>query len=194
MRLRTYNSRRKRLHCGKKEPTGEPFCYIVYNHSKRVYPCGCGCGYMYVNGVLTHPLEISKAGKRLFPNYPEAIAHLTRIKLAIDEEDSEWADSTPCKIVEGVYTKSGKEIITKEVRLSNECDRLPERHFSSGLPRQYRIRAELLTRKYNVPLQQALGFVTGRTNSLGWSGGSATSSSSATAMDIGGVRYKILSY
>ena len=132
MRLRTCNSRRKRLYCGKKEPKGEPFCYITYNHGKSVVPCGCGCGYSYVNGLLTHPLDMPKSGNRPFPSYGEAIAHLTRIKLAIDEEDREWIKSIPCKIVEGCYTKSGKEIITKEVRLNNECDCPPERHFSSG--------------------------------------------------------------
>lgn len=182
MRLRTYNSRRKRLHCGKKEPTGEPFCYIVYG--KRV------TSPIIVNGWVVDYEVQWKEWKRPFPNYPEAIAHLTRIKLAIDEEDSEWADSTPCKIVEGCYTKPGKEVITKEVRLNDECDRPQERHFSSGLPRTIVDRVREL-RQAGVPIQQAVATAQrGRMRSSG----PTTSGSTATAMDIGGVRYKILSY
>ncbi len=112
--------------------------------------------------------------RRPFPDYPESIAHLTRVKLAIDEEDREWQSATPCKIVEGMYTKSGKEVITKTVRLNDECDRPSERHFSSGLPRQQR--------GISFPVQQAMA------GSYDWSAlrgsGTVVINSTATGMDV----------
>lgn len=135
MRLRTYNSRRKRLFCRHKEPKGEPFCYIVYSIR---YPAAIRQHNPDGSSWIVNWEARTEEKRRPFPDYPEAIAHLTRIKLAIDEEDQEWRFIAPCKIVEGMYTRSGKEVITKTVRLNDECDRPPERHFSSGLPCQQR--------------------------------------------------------
>lgn len=187
MRLRTYNSRRKRLNCVKKDPVVRTFCYVVYLGRKYVAPVKDALGHTIDYEVKRHCVN------RQFANYGEAIAHLTRVKLAIDEEDYEWSTGTPCKIVEGCYTKSGKEIITKEVRLNNECDRPPERHFGSGLSRQQQFRARMLARRYGVPIQQAMDFIAGRTTGLGWSSGTTTSCSSTTAMDLARMRARQIS-
>lgn len=142
MMYKALNRRRKRRLEGKELLTDKPFCYVVY--SKRyVKPVYSTRGWLK-NYEIDH-IELN----RPFASYGGAIAHLTRVKLAIDEEDKEWARYTPCKIVEGVYTKSGKEHIIKEVRLNNECDRPPERHFSSGLPRQQR--------RTNIPVPKVVG-------------------------------------
>lgn len=137
MRLRTCNSRRKRLFCKQKVPKGKPFCYIVYG--KRVArpvtrPVKEPVGPDGIAWTIDWEV-VFKEWKRPFDNYIEAITHLTCVKLALNEEDEDWRHATPCKIVEGVYNKHGKEIITKVVRLNDECDRPPERHFSGRLPR-----------------------------------------------------------
>ena len=177
MRLRTCNSRRKRLFCKQKIPKGKPFCYIVYG--KRVAePIGVPNSNEY--GWATNWEVVSKEWERPFDNYPEAIVHLTRVKLAIDEEDAGWQHATPCKIVEGVYTKSGKEIITKIVRLNNECDRPPERHFGRRQSRSQGHDAWQLARRFGISLSEALEAVF----QSSWSSGTTTSSSGLPAMDL----------
>lgn len=106
MRLRTYNSRRKRLNCVKKDPVVRTFCYVVYG--KRVIVPEYTTGQDGLRWLVNYRNEL-REWKRPFSTYGEAIAHLTRIKLAIDEEDHEWVAFTPCKIVEGYYTKPEKK-------------------------------------------------------------------------------------
>lgn len=177
MRLRTCNSRRKRLLGRLKDPKCTPFCYIVYG--KRVL------SPIKDSNDWTINYEVKwREWKRPFDSYAMAIAHLTRVKLAIEEEDFRYHKFTPCKIVEGVYTKPGKEKITKVTRLNNECDRPPERHFGSGLPRQQRT--------INFPVSQDMGSSTYRWAAHSTSGGSGaiTSCSGLPAVDSRGNEYK----
>lgn len=127
MRLRTVNCRRKRRMC--KKPAPKRFCYIEYG-KRVVKPIYDKWGY-----VLDYNIATEKH-KRFFRDYSEAIAHLTLVKLAIDEEDAELKDFIACKIMEGMYTKSGKEEVIREVKFSDECDRPSERFFIGGFPRQ----------------------------------------------------------
>jgi len=182
MMFKPLNRRRKRRLEGKELPTNKSFCYIVY--SKRTQVPEYTTGPDGLRWLIDYRNELREC-KRPFSSYAEAIAHLTRIKLAIDEEDSEWINATPCKIVEGCYTKSGKEHITKEVKLNNECDSTPERHFGSGLSRKLKHAARQLSLRFGIPISEALEIVR---NNPGWSSGSATSSSTTTAVDIGGVQ------
>lgn len=204
MRLRTCNSRRKRLFYRHKEPQGKPFCYLVYvKRFTRPVTHTDDAGFSW-----TIDWEVVfREEKRPFDNYPEAIAHLTRVKLAIDEEDAQWKYTTPCKIVEGVYTKPGKEKITKVTRLNNECDRPPERHFSRGLPRQQRTIAPPIKRSTSVPAPKIVGnpyqsrasgggYYTNPYVETGSVRGSGTTTSSSTATTVVGEwdEYYRLSY
>lgn len=148
MRLRTANCRRKRQ-TQAKVPKGEPFCYIVYG--RRV------ASPITVSGLVVNYEVQWQEWKRPFSNYGEAIAHLTRVKLAIDEEDRDWKHVTPCKIVEGVYTKFRKEKITKVTRLNDECDCSPERHFSSRLPRHIGRALNPQPVRVSVPIPKTVG-------------------------------------
>lgn len=172
MRLRTCNSRRKRLSCRQKEPKGKPFCYVVYG-KKVTRPVHDTSGFLINYEVRW------REWKRPFDDYGAAISHLTLVKLAINEEDREWRQTTPCKIVEGMYTKSGKETITRIVRLNNECDRPPERHFSGRLPRNLVRDARHLAMRFGISISKAMDIVMGP----GWSNRSIAGSGTTPTMD-----------
>lgn len=96
-----------------------PFCYMLYEKERwtlqRQYDkeTGMFIGYKDVLNM--------QSVKRKFESYSKCIAWLTRVKLNIDREKLIWTALRACKIVEGWYTKTGKEILTKEIELPDEC-------------------------------------------------------------------------
>ena len=180
MRLRKVNQRRKRCTRKVTEKTAVPFCYILYDGGRLgpVKDCGCGCGYVYYNDYLVHPDEVPDGEvKRPFPSYRELIAHLTRVKLNIQKEDKQWTHLRACKIVEGWYTKTGKEIVTKEYELPDERNSMQRRRDERRLLNQQR-------RSMFAFPEDMEGYIPGSGTAM-WSSGTTTTSSTTTTMDTG---------
>lgn len=174
MRLRKTNQRRKRCIRKVTEKTGVPFCYILYEeYYLRYEPTALlPNGYIRIGSWHTEVIE----RKRLFPSYRVLIAHLTRVKLNITEEKPTWTRLRACKIVEGWYTKTGKEIVTKEYELPDERNSMQRRRDERRLLGK--------RRRHRVSVPQVVDDPGFWSNS--WSSGATQVSGTATTMDAGG--------
>lgn len=125
--------------------------------------------------------------KRKFDSYAKAIAHLTKLKLNLIEQDEyPWTEYSACKIVEGYYTHKGTEKILKETELPNERGSKERAVYERRLARQRELanrKAARKQRRLSVPKtmgRRAPPFVSPRSFR---SSGSASSSSSIPTMD-----------
>lgn len=134
MTLKKANRRRRREGYREVKPpvTARYFCYMLYDINREL-----STKFEYHNEIYHHVKHSIKCQlKRHFGTYSRAIAHLTRLKLNIEEEVELWTHLSPCKIVEGWYTESGKEIITNEIEFPDEYSS-PQRRNLSGRQRRY---------------------------------------------------------
>lgn len=170
MRLRKVNQRRKRCVRKVTEKTGVPFCYILYAGTKTSYVRGAMAsnGFFSLGSWRTDIVE----KKRMFPSYRVLIAHLTRVKLNITEENPKWTRLRACKIVEGWYTKTGKEIVTKEYELPDERNSSVRRRDERRLLRKQR--------RSRFPISKNMG----PTYQLRASGSSGTTTTSGTTPTV----------
>lgn len=154
-----------------------PFCYVAYTGMlteetfRRYY--SLISNYRFNEAEHFYQDECNKLTKRVFPTYAKAMAHLTALKLNACDEDEEYKSFKPCKIVQGYYTVSGKEVIEKTQDISDERNSVGRDDSSSGQLRQQR--------RINVPVYQGMG--TGGWATSG-SSGTTTTSSSTTTVDF----------
>lgn len=155
-----------------------PFCYVEYkgNVTLDVYKDYYSLISLSLYSLAARLLNEArnKVTKRVFPTYAKAMAHLTALKLNACDEDEEYKSFKPCKIVQGYYTISGKEVIEKTQDISDERDSVGRDDSSSGQLRQQR--------RINLPVSQAMG-TGGR--AIGRSSRTTTRGSSITEVDTG---------
>lgn len=170
----------------------KPFCYVEYVGKSRIevyaeaftrtYGWDKRQALDYTNLIYSSPIDslpesgmyVKPTAKRNFENYAKAIAHLTKVKLSIVEDDERFSGFTPCKIVEGCYTRDGREHITKVTEFPNVGNRMGRYDSSSGQPREQR--------GPSVSVSQTL-VAYGR--ATGGSSGTATSSNTTATVDTG---------
>lgn len=117
------------------DPT-RPYCIVQYEGKSRIecYAEALQSAYKwneeqamaYARSVYTRDIYQNCAAvfarpkaERQFQNYGKAIAHLTKVKLNIIQEDEEYRGLTPCKIVEGCYTRNDKPYARKITEFPN---------------------------------------------------------------------------
>lgn len=155
-----------------------PFCYIEYfglsvndEEYRRLWYNYCEA-ISYGDYSAKPPMIENTTKNRVFLTYAKAIAHLTALKLNACEEDEEYQSLNPCKIVQGYYTVSGKEVIEQTQGVSDERNSVGRDDSSSRQLRQQR------RTSISVPKTMGPGWAT--------SGGSwaTTGSSSITTVDF----------
>ena len=124
--------------------------------------------------------------KRYFSSYAKAIAQLTKVKLNIIEaDDYPWCNCIACAIVEGYLNYKGKEIVVKRTELPNERNSEEGRLLGRRLERERRVKERAKQRRGGFSIPKGLGSTAPPTAYPGgvWSGGTTTSSSTATTLD-----------
>lgn len=126
-----------------------------------------------------------KLHKRYFPSYAKAIAQLTKLKLAlIDEDEYPWNTYIACAIVEGYRTYKGGEIVEKRTELPNERNSEEGRRLGRRLERERRASDISRRRNRGFSIPEGLGSNSSKTTSTSTvrSGGTVTSSSSTATV------------
>ena len=117
------------------DPT-RPYCIVQYIGKSRIecYAEALMNAYKWneeqamayarsVYGIEMHNNRVAvfarPKAERQFQNCGKAIAHLTKVKLNIIQEDEEYRGLTPCKIVEGCYTRNDKPYARKITEFPN---------------------------------------------------------------------------
>src|SRR5688572_30384493 len=119
MRIATANNRKARRMRAATKDNKEPFCYIEYLKKAKLKHIFDDSKHRWEFKVQPDTYH-----KRRFDSYAKAVAHLTMRKLnIIEKDDDRWGELTACKIVEGWYTRRGKEVVTRTLELLNERDR-----------------------------------------------------------------------
>lgn len=160
---------------------GAPFTYIDYwlPRDAEVY-----WDYHYMRTMIRNVGGTFE--KRYFSSYAKAIAQLTKVKLNIIEaDDYPWRSRIACAIVEGYLNYKGKEIVVKRTELPNERNSEEGRLLGRRLERERRVKDRAKQRRGGFSIPKGLGSTTPTVTSTSpvWSGGTATSSSTATTLD-----------